>query len=271
MVRRDFTDICKVFRNIPVKQTLLTNGLLLKKRLPEIESYFHEIIVSLDGPDAATHDSIRGKNSFATIIQGIQEYVRRTNRRQISIRCVLQKRNFRSLPRMVDMAKELGVDRISFLAADVLSEGFGRDTRGAASDGSQIMLDRSELEELRSIVATMPESYSREFEHHFIAESPQKLMHIVQYFEALAGISPFPRNVCNAPMVSAVITSSGMIQPCFFLPAFGNIRNRPLEELVNTGEIKSQRNSVREYTLERCHTCVCTLHVSPMNAFLDKF
>jgi len=31
------------------------------------------------------------------------------------------------------------------------------------------------------------------------------------------------------------------------------------------------RKEVRDYTLDRCHTCVCTLSVSPLRALVDSF
>src|SRR5205085_9301204 len=47
LLRRDFTEICKAFEEYNVKQSLLTNGLLLEKRAKDIYKYFSEIIVSI--------------------------------------------------------------------------------------------------------------------------------------------------------------------------------------------------------------------------------
>lgn len=59
LLRRDFRDICSLFAELKVKQTLLTNGLLLSKRAEEFNGLFTEIIVSLDGADAETHNRLR--------------------------------------------------------------------------------------------------------------------------------------------------------------------------------------------------------------------
>src|SRR5207302_8258574 len=58
LLRRDFPAICKIFSQYGVQETLLTNGLLLDKRLHEIRTFLTEIIVSLDGATAGTHDTI---------------------------------------------------------------------------------------------------------------------------------------------------------------------------------------------------------------------
>jgi MoaA/NifB/PqqE/SkfB family radical SAM enzyme len=268
LLRRDVDRICEVFARYGVKQTLLTNGLLLEKRFEEIKDYFHEIIVSIDGADAETHNRIRGLRSFDQIVKGVQLAA---DKGSLSIRTVIQKRNFRQLPEMIRIFRSLGVQRISFLTADVLSEGFGRNARGPAAPNQEITLSRDEAHEFRTLVQSVFREFREEFETGFVTESHARMQHLVEYYEALAGAGPFPRTRCNAPMVSAVITSTGDLQPCYFLPAFGNIRQRPLPDLLKSPVLRSTRNDVRAYALERCHTCVCTLHVSPAAALFDRF
>lgn len=269
LLRRDFPQICRIFKGIGVKQTLLTNGLLLEKRLTDLHGFFSEIIVSIDGPDGETHNSIRGITSFDQIVSGVRLAAR--NVAPVSIRTVIQKKNFRRLPEMVEFAKSLNVSRISFLAADVLSESFGRDILGPVAAESSIALDQSEVTEFRAIIERMVARYAGDIETRFISESREKLFHLVEYFEALAGTSKFPRNMCNAPMVSRVITSTGKVQPCYFLPAYGNVRDGHWAELLNGPAIASVRKDVKAYTLDRCRTCVCTLHMKPRAALLDRF
>jgi MoaA/NifB/PqqE/SkfB family radical SAM enzyme len=271
LIRQDFAKICEIFQHYGVKQTLLTNGLLLHKRLNELRKYFDEIIVSLDGAVAETHNSIRGVNSFDLIIKGIQEAVRNHTAKEISIRTVVQKKNFKEIPHLVGLAKSLGVNRISFLAADVLSDSFGRTKQKSTLPNETISLSAEELKEFMVIIEQMFVNNKPEFESRFISESPEKMMHILQYFQALLGQHPFPENTCNAPMVSAVITANGNLQPCFFLPSFGNIRNESFLSLINNEVITSTRKKVKEYTLKQCQECVCTLNVSSRAALFNKF
>ena len=270
LLRRDFVRICDIFKKYNIKQTILTNGLLLEKRADEIYKYFYEIIVSIDGADAGTHNSIRGINSFDQIIKGIKK-LNEFGFSNISIRTVLQKRNFRQLPGMIENAKSLGVSRISFLSADVYSDSFGRDTRGYIESNENILLNETELKEFRKIIEDVISKYKKEFENKFVSESPGKIFRILKYYEACNGLSEYPRNICNAPNISAVITSTGDILPCYFLPSFGNVKKNSIEELINNEKIKSTRNAVNNYTLERCRQCVCTLYVKPKTALMDKF
>ena len=223
LLRRDFPKICLLFKHLGVKQSLLTNGLLLEKRFKELEGMFSEVIVSIDGPDAEIHNAIRGIASFEQIIRGVR-FATQAKSQSVSIRTVIQKKNFRRIGEMVELAKDLRVQRISFLAADVLSESFGRDRSGQMVPNEAIMLDEKETSEFRQIIEKLISQHAGDIESRFISESENKLLHLAQYFEALIGKAAFPRNTCNAPMVSAVITSTGNVQPCYFLPEYGNIR-----------------------------------------------
>ena len=269
LLRRDFPEICGLFRNTRIKQTLLTNGLLLEKRLPELQNVFTEIIVSIDGANAEVHNRIRGVNSFDIILAGISAAV--SAGENVSIRTVLQKQNYRALPGFIDMARGAGVKRISFLAADVSGEAYGRESKGTVENESAIALNSDETDELRTIINEMAVKNKSDFESGFISESPQKLLGLADYYDALRGAGSFPKTLCNAPMVSLVVTSTGDVHPCFFLPAFTNIRKTPFPMAANTDSIMKTRKAVKSYEPAECKRCVCTLYTSPRSALADKF
>ncbi len=270
LLRRDFVEICETFKHLGVKQTLLTNGLLLEKRFDQIAVFFSEVIVSIDGPKAQVHNKIRGMNAFDAIIRGVNRAVD-AGGCVVSIRTVLQRSNFRYVPEMLGFAKSLGVQRLSFLAADVHSDSFGRDKFGPAAETSDICLNSDETAELRQIVDESFSDSSIDNLQPLRVDSRSRLMHIVQYYEAMNNGAAFPNNICNAPMVSTVITSSGDVHPCYFLPRAGNIRTSTIAEILNSTEMKSTRSDVRAYRPAECKTCVCTLYKSPAAALFDRF
>src|SRR5204863_8460283 len=108
--------------------TLLSTGLLLTRDAARVAELFDEVIVSLDGP-SQVHDAIRNvPRAYERLSEGIAA-VRRATRATgrmvaLSARCTVQRANFRSLRATVAAAHALGLDRISFLAADVRSEAF---------------------------------------------------------------------------------------------------------------------------------------------------
>lgn len=271
LVRKDFPAICRAFQQYGVQQTLLTNGLLLEKRHPEIEEFIDEYIVSLDGPTAAVHDSIRGVQCFDQIVKSIRKLVFASRKNRVLARYVIQRRNFQYVEQMVDFAKSTGFQQVSFLAVDVESDAFGKEQNSPSTPEDSLLLTASEAGEFRRIIKSLILSRWKDLENRFIAQSPGQLLHIVQYFEARAGIAFFPVNRCNAPSMSAVITSTGDVKPCFFLPAFGNIRETPVEQLLNMDSICQMRGDVRSKKVDRCKTCVCTLRVDPLKAMLNRF
>jgi Fe-coproporphyrin III synthase len=271
LMRHDFPSICKAFHLNGVKETLLTNGLLLEKRFSEIGRYLTEIVVSLDGADRATHDEIRGVAAFDRIVAGIRKVAKESPHMKVSLRTVVQKTNFRQLPAIVALGHSLGVRHVSFLAPDMATDAFGRRSGTEGLDLASVILDPAEVAELRSLLEEMTVTHAEEYRTGFIAQSPEAMTHIAAYFAASQGLGPFPPVSCNAPMVSAVITSTGEMKPCFFLPAMGYVRTSDFGTIANSSSAVATRKSVKACTLDTCRRCVCTLHVSPLSAFLGRF
>lgn len=270
LLRRDLPEICRVFNDLGVKQTLLTNGLLLAKRIGDVGPFLDELIVSIDGANGNVHNEIRGINSFDTITSAILLLKKVNAHTNVSLRTVVQKKNFRQIPDIIDMGLKLEVDGVSFLAIDVLSEAFARN-RQRLNGRAELLLVPAEVAELREIILHLSRTKADLFASQFISESVSGLMHIADYFEALTNGRPFPRVYCNAPMVSAVITSKGDLLPCFFLPAVGNLREERLAALLNSPAMQRTRSDVRAYALEQCQRCVCSLKVTPLMALANQF
>ena len=75
---------------------------------------------------------------------------------------------------------------------------------------------------------------------------------------------------CNAPWVSTVIETDGMVRPCFFHRSFGNIYEQPLESIVNSPEMISFRKNLDVQQDPTCRACVCTLAPRPPRASLRR-
>lgn len=64
-------ELMQLARKRSMKVTLFTNGLLVPRYVNEINTYADTVQVSLDGPDAATNDLIRGHNTYGHILKAI--------------------------------------------------------------------------------------------------------------------------------------------------------------------------------------------------------
>ncbi len=264
LLHSNLWELCRLLRELPARITLLSTGLLLDRHAEDIERHCDEVIVSLDGTQRV-HDEIRNiPKAFERLAKGVQGLRSKAPTLPVSARCVLHRINFRELPRIVDAVHTLGLDRISFLAADLTSFAFNRPVGWDGDRAGELALSSAEVNELRRILSDLEMTHWDDFASGFIAESPAKLGRIASYYAAHLGEEPFPLNRCNAPWVSSVIEANGAVRPCFFHPEFGSVHERPLAEIVNSDEMIAFRRKLDVDTDPTCRRCVCTLHLSPL-------
>ena len=73
LLNRELDAICEFFRDLGVRTTLLTTGLLLLKKADIVTAGFDDIIISIDGP-AEIHDRVRRvPGAFEAIRRGVSD------------------------------------------------------------------------------------------------------------------------------------------------------------------------------------------------------
>jgi radical SAM protein with 4Fe4S-binding SPASM domain len=254
-------ELCGLLREAGIGITLLSTGLLLKRDATELVRYCDDVIVSLDGPEVI-HDQIRNiPRAYAKLAEGVAALRATGAEITISGRCTIQHANFRFLRTTVQAAHALGLDRISFLAADVSSEAFNRPGGWEAARAAQVALEAGDLPLLAAELDALECEQAADFANGYIAESPHKLrLRLLQYFAALSGKAEFAPNECNAPWVSSVIEADGTVRPCFFQPPLGNIYEAgSLEAVLNSPSAIRFRRALDVRTNPICRQCVCTL------------
>lgn len=252
---------CERLYSIGVKISLLSTGITLRHHAQEVVSHCDDVIVSLDG-SRETHNKIRNiPGAFEKLEEGVRTLKEIDPGFRVTGRTVLQKQNFREFPAIVQTAKALGLDQISFLGADISSTAFNRSEPWKEEKILEIALSQDEAVELESIFQRSFIDCKVEIDNRFIAEDRDKLLDIVRHYKAISGISAFPQKKCNAPWVSAVIESNGDVLPCFFHKAYGNIHANSLNEIINSGKAVSFRRNLNVKTDETCQRCVCSLDV----------
>jgi Fe-coproporphyrin III synthase len=263
LMHSDLYALARMIRREGIRTTLLTAGLILERHAAEVAEYMDDVIVSLDGP-REIHDRIRGvPNAYERLARGIRAV--RQQRASIPIhgRCTVQKQNCRHLRSAVESARELGLDSISFLTADISSGGFNHSVEWAEGAATTVALDQNELGRLTDEIEQLITDCKESIKSGFIRESPEKLRLIGSRSNgSLRNIhNGFPR--CNAPWVSTVIESDGSVRPCFFHRTFGNIRDGTLEDILNSEAAVQFRSQLDIPNDPICQRCVCSL-------FLDR-
>lgn len=258
LLHPQWADIARVLAGGRRQLWLLTAGLALQKYSAAAADLCQKITVSLDAATADTYRSIRGVDAFDQVCAGIRAVVQRN--KQVSIRCTVQRRNYQQLPALVELAHDLGVRQISFLAVDVLTHvAFARKQEII----NNLSLEKDDLPEFDHVLTDLSERFKKDFESGFIAESPHKLRRLGQYFAALHDLVDFPSVRCNAPRFSAVFTADGKIQPCFFISPSENLG-------INDPALLSLRHDIRVGNRNECKTCVCSMYRGIRSINLDQ-
>jgi MoaA/NifB/PqqE/SkfB family radical SAM enzyme len=258
LLRPEVFDAAQLFRDRGLVLHLLTSGVLLERFADKVAQHFSRVIVSLDAPSAALYEQIRGVDALPIVGRGVTRLRRLSPSMPVSGRTTIHRANFRELPRLIDYAKAMDLDHISFLPADLSSLGFGRDH---APDQTSLALDREEIDELEAIIERTITVYAADFASGFVAESPGKLRRLPRYYAALNGTEPFPAVSCNAPWVSVVVEANGSVRPCFFHGSIGNLRDAPLATIV-AQNLRAFRESFDVGANAVCVRCVCSLKTS---------
>jgi MoaA/NifB/PqqE/SkfB family radical SAM enzyme len=268
--------LCGLLRGAGIGITLLSTGLLLARDAARLVAVCDDVVVSLDGP-REVHDLIRNvPRAFDRLAAGVAAVraagVAAVRGTRISGRCTVQRANFHALRATVAAARDVGLERLSFLAADVTSEAFNRPGGWDRERAAEVALREEDLEPLAAELAALAREHAADFASGFLAESPRKLeRRLLQHFAALLGRADFAPNACNAPWVSAVIETDGTVRPCFFQPPLGNLHaaggengggsedGGGLAAILNSPSAIAWRRGLDVARDEICRRCVCSL------------
>jgi MoaA/NifB/PqqE/SkfB family radical SAM enzyme len=258
MQHPQWSRIAQRFQQEGVHVMLLTNGLSLRKDAKAVAESVDEVIVSLDAGNAATYKAIRGVDAFDVVLDGIDAV--RAHGIPVTTRTTVQRDNFREIPQIIETGLAHDASAISFLAVDVSSdEAFG--TRSQQPPGA---LTADDIPHLEAILDSIEQDYADVFARGQIAESPQKLRRtLLTYFHALIDDRvryPAPR--CNAPHISTVIDVDGTLRPCYFLPAYGQLKpdGDRLPQAINWNAAQDLRAAYKNGQRPECKRCVCPLY-----------
>lgn len=256
LLRSDVFEIAARFRAAGPRLWLLTSGVALARHAQPVARLFDRVTLSLDAADSERYREIRGIDALAAVEAGVAALKAVRPGLRITARATLHRMNFREMPHIIDHARRIGLDAVSFLAADVSSRAFGR-TNGHHVETS-LLPTSEEIREFADVVETAAVDRAGLFSSAFIEESPARLRRLPAYYAAMQGQATFPPVTCNAPWVSAVVEANGDVRPCFFHARVGNIRERSLREIVQR-DLPAFRATLDVATNATCQRCVCSL------------
>lgn len=259
LMHSNLWSFCALLRKHGMRVVLLTTGLLIDRNAENLLRHTDEIIVSLDG-GPEVHNRIRNiPNAFERLAEGVRKIKQMRQSFRVTARCVVQRRNYFDFYETVRSANSIGLDSISFLAADVSTNAFNRPEVWDRERSREVALTTEETASFEKILTQSFSDLKADYDSGFIAENPEKMMRIAKYYRAINNEGDFPRPVCDAPWVSAVVESNGDVLPCFFHKPYGNIYEDDFRAIVNSESAVAFRKKLNMNTDPICQKCVCSL------------
>lgn len=241
-----------------INVNLTTNGTLLTREIARelVRGRIHSMSFSLDGPDARTHDRIRGhRGAFQSTLRGIRfvdEERRRQGRRlYIRINTVLQKRNYTLHAEMIDLAARLGAVELRPMPVDENPK------------RRKVSLSAEQIQEYNQAVA--PEVAARRAFHGFpthpdsvhpFGRTPEEVALSAQGQYARGF---YRRHICFVPWLHTFLDWHGNVFLCCMtrgqMPALGSVRQNSIREIFNGDAYRAVRRQFLDERLAVCHRC----------------
>lgn len=236
MLREDLPVLLRATARLGMHAHLNTDGLWVAERARELlATGLRSVNISLDGPDAASHDAARGRaGAFRAAVDGLQALRRARARHggpRLTAVTVLTAHNLDRIGAVVEAALAAGADRVGVLPV----HDFGQGEPGA--QGGQVA---QALATLRA--------------RHAEGVIDNSLAYLDLVPRALRG-EPSPL-ACYAPWTSVVVDCYGDVYPCFpFME-----RKQPLGRLPLARLWRSPAYARERARLASCRACLWNCH-----------
>lgn len=230
LVRRDAFEIISHARDRGFRDLHLnTNGIVLDEwRLAEVlQAGIRSFNVSIDGPTADSHDSIRGRDgAFDLTADAIGRLVARRDDFGLTIQVnfTVLAGNVSMLPAMADLAEDLDVGLYLNLGTDTTF--LFRHPEVTAN----LAVDESELRAALAVI----EERSRRGDRRL--PSPRDLRYIPGHF----GFGPLQAVPCVESQLKLMVHSTGGVGGCWGHDPTFNVRQRSLRSIVDGDEYREE-------------------------------
>ncbi|MCK6502931.1 radical SAM protein [Myxococcota bacterium] len=248
LLRPDLEDLLRGVRLAGMRPTLLTNGLLLRRHAALVARWCEEVVVSLDGCDPASYRAARGVDGFAAVQAGVLALRAQAPGLVVRARVTVTAANQGRLLEIAQVARDWGLAAVSFLAADLEGDAFGR---ASAGPGDPVLTLRPDPQALRRELAEL----RRALPPGFLSDSDAALDRIWQRARADQGLEAPRSPRCDAPWTSVVVQPDLSLRPCFFLDGGGADARRGLAAGLHALAPRLAALDIDRHPT--CQRCVC--------------
>ena len=257
LLHPDILEIIRCIKGKGLHCLMITNGTLLPELAAGlVEAGLDELNVSVDGP-GELHDEIRGlAGAFDKIVRGTGLINAAKERRHqdkplVNIQCTINRHNYEKLEGIIDVARELKADSLTFHNLIFLNqEAIARQKRidGLLNCSSQDWegfvfepgIDPKRLYQKLKAVLSRKYPFSVDYFPNFSEET------FLSYYRD----DYIPQGYgsrCLSPWACAYIFPEGDLKPCLNSSySFGNIKNKSFKEIWNSQKAVEFRRLLKE-------------------------
>ncbi len=239
LLRKDLYDVITAFKHIGFDIYLLTNGILIDNNIAH-ELYdlgVSGVQVSIEGPEEI-HDSIRGKNSFNHSVRGVK--LLKNAGLEVTINATVSEINADHLFETVDLASDLGVNRLGF--SRLVPSGRGKALLSEVMRPSEVERLYNEIFSIKpdnGLEIVTGDPVASQFRNNTENKECGDI--------ALGG--------CAAGISGLTIMPDGTVVPCRRLPVpIGNVRKDSLREIWSISPVLNDLRDKTRYK-GKCRTC----------------
>lgn len=248
LVREDIVELADYAASRIKSVGIVSNGLLLdnKLALQIAKSGVKQVMVSLDGKDAVTHDINRGDGSYARVMEAIKNLQDARVTARISF--TISRGNYDQLPEMIEISDKYGVNLN-------VQEFFAN---GRASGKESLILTRRERRDMQRLLYKTQAKRgigSIGFENRYIMSEDKRGKKICT--DPYLGSSFYDFCVgCFAGIYSLFVSPLGEVRLCgrYGDGQLGNLKETSLAEIWKNSELLKELRD-RENLTGRCGEC----------------
>lgn len=237
-VRKDIFELIEYIKKKNFRPLINTNGLLIKE--DDIDILLRnsaELMISLDGVTAETHEEIRGKQTFDKTLKTIS--LLRDAGLPVKLSFTVHKGNLHELPALFDLAEQFGVKELATNTLMVLS-------RAAENRLKRVPVARlnDDLAKISDISLTKSE----------LVAGPDYANLGAYLFENIRLL------YCGVGSASLCVDYDGSVYPCFNTMNnrfyLGNVLHESLREIWNHAPVLTELRELRINTMNpKCAEC----------------
>jgi radical SAM protein with 4Fe4S-binding SPASM domain len=250
LMRPDIFDIIDYASQKRISIDLLTNGALItEKVLNRLEdSNIFNVQVSIDGIEE-THDRFRGrKGTYERAINAIK--LLKDAKFNVSISSTVTKQNMSEIPRIIDMAIDLGLP--SFKTTFFMPTGRGK------GNIDRLVLTHQDAKDFTYMMIEKKKEVGNKITIASATEYPWLIKGLDKKSLESMKLDDSSKIGCTAGSSSFYITPDGKIAPCPFLRDLtaGDVRERDIKEIWdNSPTFDIFRNITRGSLKGKCSNC----------------